>query len=339
MTVYFQIAEVYDTTNRSIYPYQDAGRPDVAFNSANVRSAITIAEGSDSTQYVGSPTPFSATDLWVHFNVYWYLDRSPNASESTKSMFRLMAGGVQRIRVTPNNSDSMLLEAWNGSSWTLLTSYSQSNMNYNSGRHTFDVHATVAVNGTITVYRDNTIILNVTNYDTTFGGTVSAFDEVRWGCPNVGFNSVTFYSEMIGADWNTIGSKLVSKGPDANGTYSDWTNDDFTVVDDIGLDGNYATSDAANQRVDWSMGSFPTPTANEQIVSVEINAMINRDNTGPQNANFFIRQGGTDYDANDKSVNDVQAPIKERYELNPATSTLWTDTALNSSTYGIRSRT
>lgn len=337
MAVYFQMAELSDVpvySTLTVASSTTAG----TFNSSNARASIFVPEGTDLTSYIESPS-FSATNLWVHFvqtdttvNVI-----SPEAID--KSLMRIMAGGTQRLRVNIVDVNTINLSRWTGAAWAVLDTYVSAGQ-FDSTRNTFDVHAPVGAAETISVYLNNTLVLSATEVDTTFSGTVSAFDKVIWGCPNFSSTSFgVFFSELIGADWNTIGSKLVTRIPDANGNYSEWTNDDYTVVDEVAGGIDYASSGVADQRTDWSMSAFPALGANEQIVSVQINAMINRDTGGPQNANFFIRQGSTDYHDTNQSLSTSQSLMKTVYTTDPSTSSNWTVTNLNSATYGIRSRT
>lgn len=337
MTVYFQMTELADCGSYSVTGLQVRT---TGINTSNVRSGIEIDEGADASSFISSPT-FSATDLWVHFNHYVNV-QNVSTTTSTKSMVRFMSGGTQRIRVNPVDANTVQIESWNGAAWTLLASGTATSIFATSQRHITDIHATIGAAATISVYIDGTLIATAENVDTTFGGTVTAFDTVIWGCPNIaGSGTGLIYSEMIGANWNTIGSKLVTRIPDANGNYAEWTNGDFTVVDDIPGNGgvDYATSGTADQRVDWSMSSFPELTGNLIVASTQINVMINRDTTGPQNANFFVRTGGTDYHSADQPLNITQSGLRQKYETDPSTSAAWDITNLNNTTFGIRSRT
>jgi len=337
MAVYFQMAELSDVPAYSVLTVTSSTTAGT-FNSSNARASVFVPEGTDSTSYIESPS-FSATNLWVHFVAVdtTVFPISPEAAD--KSMMRIMAGGTQRLRVNIVDVNTANMSIWTGASWTVLDTYVSAGQ-FDGIRNTWDVHAPVGASETVSVYMNNNLILSATGVDTTFTGAVSAFDKVIWGCPN--FSSASFglyYSEMIGADWNTIGSKLVTRIPDANGNYSEWTNDDYTIVDEVAGGTDYASSGTADQRTDWSMSSFPALGTNEQIVSVQLNAMINRDTGGPQNANFYIRQGSTDYHDSNQSLSTSQSLMKKVYTTDPSTSTDWNVANLNSATYGIRSRT
>lgn len=347
MTVYVQIGEISEITNQSpnngFISWSGNG---AYFNSSNVRSSIYVFAGggaNDSTAWFSGPS-FSATNLWIHANIFIdrYFYNIVNPSPTT-SMLRIMANGVQRFRLVPYDHYTLKLEKWDGSNWVVLATYVHQVIlgEITQSRRVFDIHATIGASASIVVYMDNTIIIAVDNVDTTFGGTVSAFDDVIFGTAAYsGFaNGSVNFSEIIIADWNTVNSKLVVRYPDANGFYSEWENGDFTVVDEIYGGTDYATSLTANQRVDWSMTNFPAPSAVEIIPSVKVTASLNRDLIGPQAANFYIRRNGIDYDNTDMALNLLQRSESKTYTLDPSTNDVWTATNLNSSTFGIRSRT
>lgn len=340
MTVFVQIGDYNEITSKS------SGNTNVNiqlsgswFNSSNVRSAVQVSTGDDSTAWFSGPT-FSATNLWIHYvaqyaNFYTTL----SAPDAVHSNVRIMAGGTQRFRLVPYSTTIIKLEKWTGVGWSVIGSFTDPYQNFEA-RHTYDIHATIGVSSTITVYLDNTVIIAATGIDTTFGGTVSAFDDVRFsttGWPDQ--RSSSQFSEILCTDWNTIGSKVVVRVPDANGNYTQWANGDYTVVDEAYGGTDYATSATPDQRVDWSMGSFPATTGAEIIANVKFTTSINRDTVGPQNANYYIRRNSTDYDGADKSLNLLQTNTSESYTVDPATSDVWTIANLNAATFGVRSRT
>lgn len=339
MTIYVQMGEIADVVTQSGVT-GDAG----FYNPSNSRSSIKVQHGSgsnDTNLYFHGST-FSSTNIWIHYIYGCSNSWGPETAIATRSMVRIMAGGTQRLRVTPTDAAGVKLEMWTGAAWTILGSYTPGSTLFFNNINTFDINATVAVDGQIRVYLNNTLIIGVDNVDTTFSGAVTAFDNVIWGCPQgaLGFQiGMAFYSELYVTDWNTIGSKLVVKGPDANGAHAEWANGNFTVVDEYQGGVDYATSGTADQRVDWSMASFPALATNEVIVSVQVTSMINRDLGGPQHANFYVSRGGTDYDDTDQSLSLTQTRMSTRFENDPATSTTWTVADLNSTTFGIRSRT
>lgn len=334
MTVYFQMNEINDVAFKTVNNVIHKGS---GYDTNNARGAIGVTESSDTTGYFDSPA-FSATDFWIHMATH-----NPTFGvlgvTADKSMLRIMSGGNPKFRITPVDSNGIQIDRWSGSAWVTLASGTLSGMFGANVRSVIDIHVEYGVAATITVYVNNTLIAVATNVDTTFSGTVTSYDLCRFGCPNNSSTGVEFgFSEIICADWNTIGSKLVTRIPDANGNYAEWTSGDYTIVDEVTGGIDYATSPIADQRVDWSMSSFPALTGNLVVASVQINATINRDTTGPQAANFYVRQGSTDYDDVDQALNVTQTSTRKQYPVDPSTGTTWSIANINSATYGIRSR-
>lgn len=339
MTVYVQIGDYNEVTSKSANSNVTMQLNSGYFNGSNVRSAINITTGDDSTAWFSGPT-FSATNLWIHF-VAQYADffSYMTTPDAVHSNMRIMANGTQRFRLVHYSSTLIKLEKWTGVGWSVIGSFTDPYQNFQA-RHTYDIHATIGASATITVYLDNTVIIAATGIDTTFGGTVTAFDNVIFSQTGwADYRSNSIFSEILCTDWNTIGSKVVVRIPDANGNYAQWTNGDYTVVDEPIGGTDYATSATADQRVDWSMGSFPATTGAEIVANVKFTTSINRDTVGPQNANYYIRRNSTDYDGTDKSLDLIQTNVSESYTVDPATSDVWTITNINAATFGVRSRT
>lgn len=350
MTVYFQMAELNEINNSLSLSHTTDGN---YFNSSNVRLAFWTPNGlgagsggvgsNDTAGYFRGPT-FSSTNLWIHTRIrcgapYWWTAAN-TLNLANQSMIKVMAGGTKRLRIIITSNSTIQLDKWNGSSWDALANYTllYGQTGFYDTVHTFDIHATIGASANIEVYMDNNVIMAASGVDTTFGGTVTAFDDIYFSFP-AGNGVVCYYSEIIAADWNTIGSKVVVRAPDANGANAEWYNGAYTVVDEILGGTDYATSATANQRVDWSMGSFPATGVNEIIPSVKISAMVNRDLIGPQNMNFYINRSGNNYDSGDQALPLIQSPLTQTLLTDPATGDVWSVANLNASTFGIRSRT
>lgn len=336
MAVFFQIAELSDVPVKTLGVGMSTGGGQ--FDPANCRACINvplISLQGDSSTYFETPA-FSATDFWLHFSAAPTTNVcTPRNYSTERSICKIYSGSTLLFRITCDYQ-TIFLERWTGSAWDGLGTYS---ISYGNIRLIYDLHLTIGASSTATLYINGTVAIVATGLDSTFGGTVSSFTKVVFHTPDLVFESGGFgYSEIAGTDWNTIGCKLVSRYPTANGYYAHWVNGNYTTVDEIGASGDYATSDAGGQRVDWQMTSFPATASNEQIANVQISALLNKDSTGPQGGNFYIRNNSIDYDSPDKTIPFVQGSVIHSYPLDPATLSVWTSTALNSSTYGIRSK-
>jgi hypothetical protein len=327
MTVYFMGAEKADFV---VSNYQDA-YPDYNtsydFNSANARGRLNFAQRT-STLWLETPS-FSATEFWTHGN--FYLE-----SYSSDDHFVIWYSGTTQylgIRRVAGTSTAQV-RWWNGSSWIVLGTYT-----FTSQPHLLDVYIKVGSPGEVRVYQNNLPVFHSLTIDTTFGGAVSAFTKVRFPAVSTSIGTNNGYSEIIVADWNTIGSKLVTRAPNAAGTYNEWSGAGFSAVDEIAETNDLIASGTADQRFSFNLADFPALGSGESVQAVKVAAAAVRDASGPQNLNFFTRQGTTDHHATDKTVTTPLSGVSHIFDVNPATGAEWTITDLNAAEFGVRSRT
>ena len=332
MTVYFQGAEASDFILTGVSA-GNMGSTAGRFNSANSRGYMSFTVSiADDTQYIESDN-FVATDFWSHQSFYGAVSAGGTASYFYKIFDQ---AGVDRIRIKRISSTSIGLDYWNGSAWVSIGTYTVS---FDSVRHVYDLYVLLGNPGQVRLYVDGIAAIYTTSLDTTFGGATTSFKKGRWGPVGTGATNSSAHSECIIADWNTIGSKLVTRIPNAAGTYSEWTGAGYTAVDELIPSSDFMLSGTANQRFSVSYSSFPTEATGESVESLKIAAWINKDAGGPQNANFFTRVSATDYNLSDQAVPTVQSPLYNSWAQNPNTSAAWTAAILNGAEFGIRSRT
>lgn len=326
MTVYFAGTEImdFDITQSSLgnmITDISSGRR----HTANTRCCVLCPGISTSDiNYLTCSFSAAATSLWAHWTQYVY---NVNFS-STYPYVKLRSSGVDKLTVRQPGSSVGIFEVsqWNGSSWTdLLTATNAIGV----GIHDFDWHVVLGNPGTITVYVDGTPLMSSTTLDLS---AISALDELRLQGYNSGF------SEVIVADWNTIGARVVSAGPSGAGNYSQWTGV-YTAVDEATDGGtDYVTSDTAGQRESFA---FPSVTLNtgEVIAAVGVGAEGFRDTTSPQNVNLFARVASTDYDDATQAMPASMGFLTPKiWETNPATSAAWTAADAGTAELGVRSQ-
>lgn len=331
MTVYFMGTEVQDFPYISVPSAVSNNTDTWRFFTANVRSTCYLPSGAAETNYIETAT-FSATELWIHANVHIdYL-----AGTLTNYFLAACAGGTPRISVRFDNG-GFTLRYWNGSAWVSLGSAVMTS----EGLFRFDCYIKVGSPGQVRLYINNIPVLSSVTVDTTFGGAVAAFNTVRF-CPvGVTSNAITHVSEVIVADWNTIGAKVVSRAPNAAGSWNEWTGSSYQAVDEVNPASDFLLSPAANQRFSANFADFPALASGESVEGVKVAAAAIRDAGGPQNLNFFCRIDGTDFDSPDQPVPTVQltaTPNSQFVATNPATGTPWSLAELNAAEFGVRSR-
>lgn len=329
MGVLFQAAELEDWAVN----YGCVNNTGAYFNPANARANVFASLGSDFTYGVQS-FPFSANEFWSSFVIH------ASATGSTPSkFFTLEAGGIKRIAISQSAAASTMLRAfqWNGSAWDTTVTAGLNSMAQAAVRTKYDVFVKLGNPGILRVYKDGLPVIAVTP-DYSFGGLANLDTMGLWGSSAAG-GTTTYFSEAIVATWNTIGSKLVTRVPDANGNYTAWLGGGFGAVDEVILGTDFLTSAAADQRVSFSLTDFPALVAGEVINTVGINSFASRDGGGPSQMNHFTRIGSTDYDAANKTLSVAQAAVRTNFDVSPATGIAWTIAELNAAQFGMRSRT
>lgn len=329
MTVYFQGAEKADFVLSAWTPGVSHSTASTSFVAANSRASLIQGEESSDAVYMQS-TSFSATEFWTHFK------RLTTAFSSSANPWFISwrSGGTPYIGLQATSGTSVSLRWWNGSSWVTIGSFVTV-----ADLETYDVYIKVGNPGQVRVYKDNLPVASSITIDTTFGGAVSAFDSIRMQCATAQFSTSTRYAEVIVADWNTIGSKLVTRIPDAAGTYSEWGGAGYTSVDELTEDNTMMASGTVDQRFSVTCTDFPALGTGESIEAVKVAGAIVKDAGGPQSVNFFTRVSGTDYHSSDQAAPASINGLRQVYDVNPNTSAAWTVSELNAAEFGVRSRT
>lgn len=132
-------------------------------------------------------------------------------------------------------------------------------------------------------------------------------------------------SEVIIADEDTRGLRLVPLDADAAGTHSDFTGD-YTAFGSAYNDKG-ALGAANGDRESWSVEAYPGPSNPSGIHSVNVCAQAYHGASGPANLQGFLRVGGTDYDAASQAPDNGQH-LNFSWTTNPADSNPWETTDL-----------
>lgn len=329
MTTYFIGSEIDDFVLGGTVGNISMVTSAAAYNSANGRGAVGIDGAAEDTAYIET-TAFSETEFWTHWN-HGYTTIFSSSMRGVK----FYEAGTAKIAILFNQSGNVMsVQLWNGSSWvTTLTS--ATGLFAASTRYVMDVFIKLGNPGRISVYRNGVPIMSDATLDLS---AYSAIDKVRFQASGTTSNNDLYWSEVIVADWNTIGSKVVTRIPDANGNYTAWTGA-YTDIDEISGGSDVISSNNVGDRESWSLSAFPALVGGESIESVKMSVNGLRDAAGPQAINMFNRQGGTDYDGSDQTLTTSNAGYSQVWDLNPATAAAWTVAELDASEWGVRART
>lgn len=166
----------------------------------------------------------------------------------------------------------------------------------------------------------------------------TTLDRVEFCSP---FPSVTgTASEIIIADEDTRGMRVVSLAPTGNGANTAWTGA-FGDVDETGLgDADYITSAAANDIETYVIGDIAGGLAGYDVLAVVASARARKGTTGPLNLQGAVRISTTNYfSANVSGLDTGYGPVQAIWTQSPATSSNWTQAEVNGLELGLKSIT
>jgi hypothetical protein len=328
MTVYFMGTELEDFPSRlgTIAHNVSASTR----RTANTRVAIFNSSiGAEDLNYIETDA-FSLSDFWTH--VYF----SASTGATTINCIKWYSGGTQKLafRWVNTTTGQIEIRKWNGSSWDSLSTVTDP-LFTTAVNVDFAIYIKLGNPGEFRVYFNNLPAISRNDLDLSGIGTI---DKVRFQ-PSVTSNN-SYWSEIIVADHNLIGSKIVSRFPTGNGSYQEWSNGAFGIVDDQDATGaDLAVSGTVGQRTTYTHAAFTALGATEVLSCVKAAGAFNRDVGGPQNINFMTRIGSTDYNGSDLPLNVTQTRTGNMWQISPASGIAWTVTELNAAHFGVRSRT
>lgn len=304
-----------DTTN--VTESTTAAQRDTVYS----RSAVSV---NGITAYAEGTYISSATTAWFHAELYI----GANSNNGPLLVFYNSAGtAVFRLNVP--NFNVMQMQYWNGSAWTDIgASYTFPT----STRFAIDIKIVCGSSGSASLYVTGTQVSTATATMT----SVTNIAKVRL-YSNSSFTAVS-YSQCVAADESTVGWKLATLAPSANGANTAWTND-FAAVDEPATmdDTDFITSSVAGDVETFVATDAPTGTG-LGVKALVVTARAKIGATGPQNLQMAVRSGGANYfTGNVPGLAAGFNGVLGVFNTDPATSATWTPANLNSAEIGVKS--
>lgn len=206
--------------------------------------------------------------------------------------------------------------------------------------YTFDIALTVsATDLTMTLYMNGGLSHTITVSNTT--AVRLKIDKIKtiWN-KMYGTYSCTFVmSEVIITENEpTIGWRLASLEPDAQGTYTQWIGD-YTALD-FNIYGAFMYAAETGLRESWEVTSYLGPTSGIAVRGVFMKYTAQAGNAGgPQSLAPMVVLGGTPYEVAAQTLPQVQEQFMCEWALNPATAAAWVAADFTGIEFGVRSNT
>lgn len=279
--------------------------------------------GSNNSNYMYTPELSLPDTFYLHFEGGRYISlAAPGA------LVELRAGGTGVFRVVAADT-SLQMQRWNGSAWVNAGSAVTASM---TTRQEIDLYIDGnTASGTAKLYLSGTL-RETASVDLSL---VTAIDEVRiYGNNNALFHYV---SQMIIADEPTIGMRLASYYPTANGSTSGFTGGYTTIDETVLSDADFAYGDTNGQ---VSTFAITGPALTGYIVrAVAVWARSKCGALGPQNLQLALRVNGTDYFSGSKLQDVGYSAYGNIWETNPDTASDWLSTEIATLQPGVKAVT
>lgn len=274
------------------------------------------------------PLPTAAADFWLHMRM-----RVPAMSSSSSDgifcSFYDNAGN--RIAYVDINDGSLFLVADNGTLSTLVP------IGYtNRTTYTYDVHIRVDGSGILAEWYTNGALAASATRPT--AGTRTGVRTVRFDMDDVVGVTGSPYavSEVICTDGEaTIGWRLATLTPNANGTHGDWLGG-FSDIQNLN-DGSSIKASVAGLRESFTTTAYGGNASPAGVRAVIVGAFAQKGPTGPQHLAAFARIGGVNYDL--PAVTPPGGKINFEFAVNPATGLPWATADLATTEFGFLSVT
>lgn len=272
---------------------------------------------------------------WYHCEVNFSASGLPANSHF---LYIVNSDGHPWISVRGGSSGAGILTLWYNSgtgaspAWTQVGTGSS---NIGGGvRVTVDLKVTIGSPHTAEMYVNGSL---VTSGTFTQAGFTSARGARFLGQAS---NPGRISQVLIAHNRSTIGAKVKYLRGTSAGANTGWGGAVTNVNEAVNSDDTFDSTTAAGVKQTYTMGDVTVP-ATYSILGVYHFIRAKNDGAAPANIKSVVRQGTTDYDyaTNLPGISSGFLPLPARYDTNPDTGTLWTQSTVNSAEFGYLSVT
>lgn len=304
------------------------------FNSDPLVSDTAYTRGAIGIEFarkISASLSAASDEVWVHFDHYV----TTSAAGFLDGNILWIHGPVTNLAYIDVNNGLPSFYYWNGSTYTLISTGPTLNKFLYSIDVRIKLHAT---EGAIAWYINGTLQGGVSG-DTLFG-VDTTIDSFILG-PSAGGSSAaaSYFSQVIASTSSTIGAKLKTLEPTADGANTAWVGT-FADIDETLLnDTDFISSAVADQVETFTAGDVTVPS-DYLIGGVCVGARGQRGASGPQNLQIAIRSNSTDYMSDSVAgLGAGYAPYFNVWHNDPDTSASWTESGVNAIEVGVKSIT
>lgn len=263
----------------------------------------------------------AVTELWTHLTL---LAIGAGSSGNAPLVWRV--GGTEVVRVTVGANTPATLKYKVGTSWVAAGTATLGNGQVCDFR--FKPHAT---EGIVEMFIGGISAIRAEGVNTTALAGITSLLLARH---TSGSSNNTRYSDILMADYNTIGAKISRKAPTADGTYKDWTGGYADVGDAALNDASYIAATAAGQRETFTGPAFAA-AGGYKVCAVAVAARARMSTAAITSLKTLLQISGTFYPSPSLALGAGFGPKIAIYDKNPATQAAWTSVTAANGEFGV----
>lgn len=305
-------------------------------NSGYMKSLMTTSDA-----FIIGPINYHATvkktldtavdSMWLHFNMG--VKAESGGINSQRLLFSLTNdSGVVIAQIYKDSSGTTQFMVLERGALTNVGSFT-----FNEATlYVFDLHfSNNAVSGVCELFVGGKSVGSVTGNLSALGKAAS----FTWSGVDSSYGATQMgISQVIVADYKTVGCSVITSLPSAAGTHSDWKGD-YTDVSEVSPDtSTVITSDTA---VQTSTFKGPTLAIDSSLVvkSVAVSAIAMKGETGPTSIKGAVVSNGKLGVGNKIALTDGFAAATSIMDTDPTTGAAWTNANAEACEFGVQSET
>lgn len=196
-----------------------------------------------------------------------------------------------------------------------------------------DAFVSYGVSGQVTLYNNGVQFCTYSGDVTTNGRT-----QVNQVALSAIGSQEAYWSEVIVATSDTRAANLLTLAPNANGNAQQWSGASpcTAILNALSFnDASYVSTPTSNQIEQCKVtGTIPAGAYNVDAIVTSMRGLVGA--TGPQNLQYNLRTGGTDYFSSNITPSNVFGNLPDIvWPLNPATSSPWATTDISDAGFNI----
>lgn len=293
-----------------------SGDHDASFSRHSIRVSNTgVGDYIGTRPFLDNAAP---TEIWCHAYAHFTGTNTTSSAQAPWQFYNSSGTLVLRLRPTSTGFTAFVLEAYNGSGYTAITSsFALPTTNF-----TLDIHIVCGAGGSATIYADKVEVATGS-----VDANVDNIAEVRHGSP-----ANYYWSQMAGANFDLRDLLIKTLPPTADGANTDAVGT-FAEVDENGLnDADLLAFGVAGDTHTMTADDYTLPVGN----SIESVWTVPRARGDTLDFQACLRSNAIDYFSSNLGVDSAFAGYPVYWAVDPDSGGAWTETLLNQLEFGAK---